>query len=285
MGLSRLLAQVALGPADVAGCLALSVGVGWNQTACDWRLFMAHGQVTGFRDDDGAIVATAAALPYGGGLGWVSMVLVAPAWRERGLATRLLKSRVQYLQEQQVTPVLDATPAGLSVYRGLGFAPGFALERWQADAAPSMPAAADMQPLHGDADVATLAVLDQRATGLERGFLLGSLLARGDSRAWRSVDGQGFVLLRRGIRAWQIGPLVAADEAGATTLLATALRATSGPVFLDVPTCWTALSAWLAAHGFSRQRPFIRMALAPSVIAPIAAANDHLFVIAGPEFG
>ncbi len=289
MALSEPLLQAVLSPADMAGCLALSAGAGWNQTADDWRLFMAHGQVIGCRGDDGEIVATAASLPYAGRLGWISMVLVAPAWRQRGLATRLLESCVQQLQGQDVVPVLDATPAGLLVYRGLGFQAGFELERWETEAAvesmPALPAGTGVRRVDSGDDAARVALLDRQATGLQRRFLLDGVLARDGSRGWLSDDDQGFVLLRSGMRASQIGPLVAPDEAAAIALLSAALADVQGPVFLDVPTRWAGLSDWLAAHGFRRQRPFVRMALASAVIPPIAAAHDHLFVIAGPEFG
>ena len=61
-----------------------------------------------------------------------------------------------------------------------------------------------------------------------------------------------------------------------------ALADLRGPVFLDVPERWTALTAWLQHNGFVRQRGFARMALGA---APIAAVHPRLFVVAGPEFG
>jgi hypothetical protein len=43
-----------------------------------------------------------------------------------------------------------------------------------------------------------------------------------------------------------------------------------------------ALLAWLAGHGFTRQRPFVRMALGD---ARALAGGDGQFIMAGPEFG
>ena len=54
----------------------------------------------------------------------------------RGLATRLLSAlRRGRCAPRGRVPVLDATPAGAAVYRHAGFVPGFAIERWEGDAA------------------------------------------------------------------------------------------------------------------------------------------------------
>ncbi|MCJ0761759.1 GNAT family N-acetyltransferase [Variovorax terrae] len=281
MVISEALTPVALGPDDVPGGLALSDAAGWNQTADDWRLFVSQGRVFGCRDGAGRLVATAAALPYAGGMGWVAMVLVAQEWRHQGLATALMKRCVAYLQSVSVTPVLDATPAGAPAYERLGFEAGFELARWDGLA----PAAAPVSPPVREAardDLAAIRRLDAEASGCDRHLLLADFLRRDGSRAWMTQDGAGFVIARQGLRATQLGPLVAADEASALALLQTALTNLRGRVFLDLPERWTTLVAWLAQNGFARQRPFARMALGP---APIASVHDRLFVLAGPEFG
>ena len=124
MAVSEALSLGALTLADVAGGLALSSGAGWNQTADDWRFFIEQGHAVGFRTPSGTVVATAAAIVYSGGLGWISMVLVAPAWRHRGLASLLVENCIQRLRSAHITPVLDATPAGEPVYRHLGIRAG-----------------------------------------------------------------------------------------------------------------------------------------------------------------
>jgi hypothetical protein len=189
---------------------------------------------------------------------------------------------VAHLQSRTITPVLDATPAGSMVYRRMGFVPGFELERWENGAvdAALVPSAACR--VAGSDDLARIEKLDAQANGLDRRLLLQSLLRRDGTRAWLSEDGQGFVIVRRGLRALQVGPLVASHEQAAIALLQTALSGAQGPVFLDVPRRWAALGQWLSAHGFRHQRPFVRMALGP---AQISQVHDRLFVIAGPEFG
>ena len=285
MAVSESLSRGRVTVDDIAGALALSGACGWNQTAEDWAVFIAHGQVQGIRDAAGLLVATAAALPYGGGQGWISMVLVDPTWRHRGLATELLNDCVDSLRQAGVTPVLDATPAGAPVYRRLGFVPGLSFERWEAELAPTAAAEqagrSDIGPA-GAADIDQVCALDASASLVERRFLLEAFLSRSDTRAWMAHDAQGFVVLRAGLRAAQIGPLVAPDEPAAIALLATALAGLHGRVFLDVPTRWTALTAALQSRGFRQQRPFQRMALGD---ARSLAGSARLFVVAGPEFG
>ena len=277
MAPSEALTSVVLGPADVPDGLALSDAAGWNQTADDWRLFITQGRVFGLREGDaGPLVATAATLPYEGGIGWVSMVLVNPAWRHQGLATALMARCVAHLRTLGATPVLDATPAGQQAYLRIGFEDGFALARWEGTVAAPEASAAPA------ADAAVVQALDAQANGCGRGFLLADFLQRAGTRAHLSPARTGFVIAREGRRAAQIGPLVAEDESSALSLLQAALAGLSGRVFLDVPERWAALRAWLEQNGFARQRSFVRMALGA---APIASVNDRLFVLAGPEFG
>ncbi len=271
---------------DVPGGLALSDAAGWNQTADDWALFIAEGRTIGFRDATHRLVATAAALSYGNRAGWISMVLVADAWRHRGLASALLHESVAHLQAFGVTPVLDATPAGAAVYRGLGFAAGFAFERWQSGT--PFDVAIDAKALRAAAatDGAAITALDRAASGIDRRGVLENFLARPATRAWLGADGRGFVVSRAGRRATQVGPLVASGTEQAIALLSAAL-ASAGAVegeriFLDVPESRRDIVAWLERHGFTRQRPFVRMSLGA---AHPPALGAGACVLAGPEFG
>lgn len=286
-----------LGDADIEGGLRLSDAAGWNQTAQDWQVFLHHGHCVGCRSPEGELVGTAAALPYSGGLpgglGWVSMVLVAQAWRHRGLATSLLQRCIDFLRQSGVTPVLDATPAGEQVYRRMGFVAGYGLDRWQGTVAPA-PLPGEMAALVREgslSDLEHVLALDLQANGLHRHFLLDSFARRPDSRIWLGADGQGFVIVRAGRRAAQVGPLVAASTVQALALLTAAFSTLRGAVFLDVLQRCTAVAHWLEARGFTRQRPFVRMAL-PAAGATSSAgtilpmqAHTSLHGLAGPEFG
>ena len=262
--------------AHIPSAMALSMEAGWNQTREDWALFINRGRTRGlFRE--GELVATAAALPYGPRLGYVSMVLVTPRYRNRGIATWMLSEAVEDLETRACRAMLDATPAGAVVYRRLGFVDIFPLRRWQGEGRKVRGAALrTAAPQNAE----RLITLDAVAFGTARPFLIRNFLARVGTRALMSDA--GFVVRRKGFRADQIGPLVAADADSARHLFGAALSLRTGPVFLDVPDHQQGLAAMLEALGFSVQRSFARMARRLSTPPGDPA---KLFVTAGPEFG
>jgi len=265
--------------ADVSAGLQLSIEAGWNQTTADWAVFIRHGTVFGLKDGD-ALVATAAILPYSN-FGFVSMVLVTPAWRKRGLATRLVDQSITALRARGLVPMLDATPAGAVVYKRLGFQTIFELWRWERTAS-SEPTPADKpgaRPV-GLEQLDTFARIDAKAFGSDRHFLFREFLDRTDTRVF--LSDRGFVMTRKGHRAGQLGPLVAQTEAAACDLLAPTVATLQGPVLLDVAERCCKLRRWLESNGFSRQRPFQRMALGQ---ANGFGDPAFLMVMAGPEFG
>lgn len=285
------LTLVTLTSTDIAAGLALSDAAGWNQTADDWAIFIERGAAIGYRDAANRVVATAAALPYGARTGWISMVLVADAWRHRGLASELLNACVEHLRARDIVPVLDATPAGAAVYARSGFEAGFEIDRWEWNATTptgalnDRPAPALMLGRASIADLDAVAALDRAATSLDRRFLLHSFLSRPGTSAWLTATGHGFVVARAGRRAMQIGPLAAENVDEAIALLATAFASASEAadrVFLDLPRGRRELATWLEAQGFKRQRPFVRMSLAATHPPTL---GDTSFVLAGPEFG
>ena len=289
MAPSESLAIERLGAADVDAGLRLSDAARWNQTAEDWAHFIAHGDAFGIRDDADGLIATAAASPYGANVGWISMVLVDARHRHRGHATRLLAACVEDLRGAGRIAVLDATPDGAAVYRQHGFVAGFTFERWQRDAAASAREASAPSVRDGDATAVidarardALIAIDRSLWDLDRGALLRAFLARPSTRAWLAADASGFVVLRAGRRAEQLGPIVAASERAAIELLDRALAAASSAVFIDAPTSSPSLAQVLVDRGFVRQRPFVRMALDD---APALHANTRAFAVAGPEFG
>ena len=296
------LRQETLTERDIDAGLALSDAAGWNQTGDDWALFIRHGRTIGLRDAGGGWVATAAALPYGRDRGWISMVLVAEAWRHRGLASRLLDDCVAHLRAEGIVPVLDATPAGAAVYRRLGFVPGFEIDRWERPASPA-PAASRRGRRTLSFGTADAAVADVRADRPRRPRRPPRPRPRRDRPRsplparqlpvaarrpgpGRRDDGRGFVIARAGRRATQVGPLVANDADQAAALLDTAIASAAGDagraIFLDLPCAHRPLADRLERLGFARQRPFVRMSLGATEAPRLGTG---MFVLAGPEFG
>ncbi|HTU49807.1 MAG TPA: GNAT family N-acetyltransferase, partial [Acidobacteriaceae bacterium] len=240
---------------------------GWNQTMDDWAIFFAHGTVLGITQGD-LLVATSAVLPYAGGFGWLSMVLVTAEWRRRGLATRLVAACTSLLRDRGKVAMLDAAPDATGIYAKLGFVPLCRMERWEGHGGGIATAS----------EVVNL-TLDQGAFGVDRKFLLDDFLARPGSLAFRSPH--GFALLRRGAVASHIGPIIA-DPAEGSELTTAAIRAASGRVFVDVLDAGDGLIPALTALGFRPQRRFTRMALG---LPQLPGDPARLLAAAGPEFG
>ena len=268
---------------DIPAALALSDAAGWNQTDADWSLFITHGRTIGLFAPGETLVATAAALPYDGGFGWISMVIVADAWRRRGLARRLMNACVETLRGQGRAALLDATPAGAEVYSRIGFAALSGMERWEGNG--GSPAAAEMARRAAvrrlaNTEIEPLVAADTTAFGAARHFLLADFLARPDTVAL-AIDAS-YLVMRRGRRALQLGPLIAGSADAARALLAAAIATSTGPIFLDLLDRWSALGAWLENCGFRHQRVFRRMVRGR---ADLPGDPARLIIAAGPEFG
>jgi len=277
-----------LTPSDLERADALVAEAGWNQDAADWRIFLQLGSGLAARAADGTLAGTAAVLPYAGGFGWISMVLVARPFRRRGIATRLLQRCIEKMQASGVVPVLDATPAGREVYKPLGFRDGWPITRWRrSGAAPAAQASAQsprVRALH-ERDWPALRALDARAFGCDRSALLERLRARSAGFACVcETDGslRGFLLGRDGRVATQLGPIVAEDEAAAVALAAWANARLAPPVIVDALDRHRGLAGWLAANGFAKERPYMRMTLGRD--EPFGDARRTM-AIAGPELG
>lgn len=265
-----------LGPPDVAAALTLSDEAGWNQTADDWMAFLTAGTVFGLRDDASRLVATAALMPYPPAA-WISMVLVTASARRRGFATRLVEACIAAAEAAHVTPWLDATPAGETVYGPMGFHTSLSVRRFrrQRDGAlpPPAPDAVD------EAGRLELLRRDQAAMGFDRSALLDAFCARPGSRLYRRDS--AVCLVRDGRKARQIGPLYADQPGHAIALLDAIVGGEGGSHIIDVIETRQEVADDLAASGFVFERPFRRMRFHN----PAAGGHRTAIAIAGPEFG
>jgi GNAT superfamily N-acetyltransferase len=273
--------------ADLPDAEALVTEAGWNQVTADWRMFLDFGTVYAVRAD-GRVIATAATLPYGGRCAWISMVLVATSHRRQGLATRLLDRCIADITAAELVPVLDATPAGRTVYAPLGFqdAWGFARLVLQRRTAISGPNAngITVHPIT-DATWPALCTYDASAFGADRSAILARMRSRlPPADLFARQDGRvvGLLLGRDGRTAAHLGPLIAEDDTIAIALLGQALSGLSGTVYLDLADAKTKVRAWLEAAGFAPQRPFTRMLLGRR-----ESFDDvtRTYGVIGPEFG
>lgn len=134
-------------------------------------------------------------------------------------------------------------------------------------------------------DWAALCAYDAQAFGADRSTLLQRLrgrLPKAELIAERRGRIAGFMLGRNGRSASQVGPIVAEDDAAARMLLAAALTALEGPIYLDLADAKADVRAFLAQCGFTSQRPLTRM-----VLRQASGFDDPVrtFAVAGPELG
>jgi len=220
------------------------------------------------------------------GCAWVSMVLVLPQFRRRGLASRLLREALACLRDQGLVPVLDATPAGYPVYIQEGFEPAWGFRRYRRSAVSLDPdaAAAPQTRCIGEDDWPAVLALDAPAFGADRGRLLRALGRRMPVAARVAEEGgriTGFILGRDGLDACQLGPLIARDAATAQVLIDDVLDRVAGPVQIDLADRHLVLLEGLVARGFLLQRPFTRMVKD----APAPGDPAQVVLVAGPELG
>jgi GNAT superfamily N-acetyltransferase len=274
-----------LAPDELADAETLVAEAGWNQIVADWRIFLDFGTVYAVRAN-GRVIATAATLPFQH-CAWISMVLVAASHRRRGLATRLLHRCISDVVAAGLVPVLDATPAGRTVYKPLGFEETWGFARMESQErtikAPQI-ADIDVQPIT-DSVWPKLCAYDASVFGSDRSHILArtrgrlpaaNLFARRDGRI------TGMLLGRDGRVASHLGPLIAEDDETAIALLSHSLRQINGTVFIDVADARSNVRSWLEASGFSHQRPFTRMLLGRDTSFDDVART---YAVIGPEFG
>ena len=278
------LRQTKLTEAEVSDGVQLSDEAGWNQTPEDWITYIRHGQVIGLRDEEEKLIASAGIMPYPPSFGFLALVLVTQAWRHRGLATHLAGECLAILRQADLTPVLNATPAGAAAYERLGFQRIFGSSRWEGNPSTALESRAISERIRpaGPNDLDDLVEWDATAFGAKRRFLLAEFLARRGTIALISRDEPGFIVARQGRHATLIGPLVAESASSGLILLDAILSAVRGQTYLDVPNELVEYAYWLEAHNFRRQRPFLRMAQGRTT--PFGDPG-RMFIGAGPEFG
>ena len=274
---------------DIPDGLRLCRASGWNQTERDWQHFLTaapEGALVALEQD--RVIGSVATLPYGP-FAWISMVLVDPDARRKGVGTLLLE-RGLLLSPDAVTARLDATPAGEALYRRLGFTDEYRLARWFLDASPvtvtgDSQGPATVRPI-ARGDWAAILDTDASVFGASREHLLERLIADAPEYAWAAYHDdrlQGYVFGRHGFLREHVGPIIAESTEVAEQLLDACLNAHPGrAVFLDAPEDQQQWRAALVKRGFAIERPLLRM-YRGRLATP--GQPSRIYAITGPEFG
>jgi len=271
---------------DIPAADALRQAAHWNQTERDWERLIAFNPDGCFAAEvDGRVAGSATTTVYDGGVAWIGMVLVAPAFRGKGIGRKLLEASIRHLKMKNVPSIkLDATPLGEPLYASIGFKGYRKITRMRGQGMKTgMPESIRRARPE---DAATVLQLDSLAFGCGRRQVIKALLEDFPERAFVS-DGRdgvnGMVLGRRGASADQAGPLAAADDETALALLAAALAAVEAPeCVLDVPETSAACMKMLERAGYVMERQFTRMRLGAEAAPERWAAYR---VVHCPELG
>ncbi|MDA2924489.1 GNAT family N-acetyltransferase, partial [Acidobacteria bacterium AH-259-L09] len=238
---------------------------GWNQVASDWEALLQLEPEGCFAAEVGErCVATTTAINYESRFGWIGMVIVDPAFRRRGIATRMVERAIQYLESVSCRcQKLDATGPGARVYEKMGFTIEYEVQRWFRDPQRAGPVKGvpNLGPLSVEA-LDSLADLDRSAFGASRLELLRWYCSNSCPSFLAGKEGNplGYAVGRVGSRAWQMGPLVATETQVAQDLMAGSLAAVgSKPVIGDVVAHNHDAVRLLQSFGFERQRVLYRM--------------------------
>lgn len=274
--------------ADIPLGMSLKRQAGWNQTRQDWQRFMAMSPQGCFvATAHGSDVGTAATFVMGD-IGWIAMMLVAPAAQGQGVGTAIMNHCISHLRQQGVRSIrLDATPQGKPVYLKLGFQPQFELQRWEGTLPTNEPEAVDgtlRVRAATTADLPAITAMDRQSMATDRKTLLEHLLQEDDAQAivvHRSEALAAYGLSRRGANATFIGPCVATDQQAGLALLETLGQLHAGQrVLVDVPVQNEASEQWFKRY-LKIQRPLTRMSLGDQPLETL----DHLWASSGPEKG
>jgi GNAT superfamily N-acetyltransferase len=273
---------------DVLAGLSFCRAAHWNQTDADWEFFLRFAPAGALvAEENDVVIGTVATVPYGP-FTWISMVLVDPAFRGRGVG-RLLLERGLALVPENVAARLDATPAGEPLYRSLGFRPEHGIARWFVDAAAHK-GSSDRTTLYGRplvrGDWPPVLQMDRHVFGASRQRLL-ERLAQDAPEYARVLETDGriraYLFGRHGHVREHLGPLVADTRESAQVLLHSCLAAhLDRTFFIDAPDRDDGWQDVLATLGFAIERPFLRMHKG-RLTAP--GNRTVVYAVTGPEFG
>jgi ribosomal protein S18 acetylase RimI-like enzyme len=277
--------------ADVPLGMRLKEQAGWNQVEADWRRFLAMQPDGCFVAElDGRPVGTAVGCAFGP-VAWIAMVLVDESVRGLGIGTALVRQAVMFVEEQSATSIrLDATPKGQPVYEKLGFRTQYELARYAGTLNPGF-----CQPRANPATQASLRValkedyeavfaLDYSATQTDRRKFLARLFYERPAQVHvvdRAGHIEGYLTIRNGSTAVQLGPCIANTEAGERLLSDANRRLGGAQVYLDVASSNDRARRFAETSGLVIQRTFMRMCRGVVV-------NDDcawLWASSGPELG
>ena len=275
---------------DLSFAMRLKREAGWNQLEVDWRRFLAMQPDGCFVAElEGTAVGTAVTTLFGP-VAWIAMVLVDTTTRGQGVGKALMRHALEFAERLGAKTVrLDATPLGQPLYERLGFVPQYSLTRYAGTLPKVRGWAISSSALHNvraaqREDHAAILALDADATETQRDrFLLRLFEEQPDEVRVAEYKGriEGYLTVRHGSDALQLGPCIAAAGAG-ELLLADALERFAGQqVYWDLPAGHAAAGRLAQAVCLASQRQLLRMCRGDWMNDDVG----RLWASSGPELG
>jgi predicted N-acetyltransferase YhbS len=249
----------------VAGARLTAAAFGGEPREARLRRYLALEPEGWFAlEEAGTLVALGGAVAFGS-LAWLGLIVVEPGRQRQGLGGVVARAAIDWARGRGCSTIcLIATPAGIPLYRRLGFVPdGDSYElSWAPRPLPPVGEVSSARPWTPE-DTPEVASLDAPAFGADRSRLLAAYAREFSGSAWVARDDRGrvsgFVVVQDDL----IGPWCAADEGVAGRLLDVALggvtRSLRAGVLDEVG------ARLLASRGLVQGRSLPRMRLGPSV--------------------
>jgi len=272
--------------ADISGAMQLVLAENWNQTKEDWQMLLnLNSNLCLVATYNGKVIGTVTAMNYKNQVAWIGMMLVSKNFRGLGISKNLLNTIIKKLVGCKSIK-LDATPAGIPVYKKLGFQEELEINRMviaNFTGNSNSKKTDAIEPI-SEGNIEAVLRLDLKIFGANRVELFNSLKKR--NNAWRIVRDErivGYVFGRLGLNFFQVGPLMAETIDDAINLIEVILEQHIGQsIVIDVLHHQVEFKERLAFIGFSYQRSFIRMYLKDNSFVGVVSKQ---FLIAGPELG
>lgn len=239
-----------LDASEVETLVGWAAAEGWNPGLADATAFRAadpEGFIGAFID--GEMVAGISAVRYGTTFGFIGLYICRSDMRGKGIGRRVWDAGMRHLEGRTIG--LDAVPEQQANYASMGFAPLYRTWRWSGGVAADMfPSAETVAP---DADLLDRLIdFDRLHFPEERtDFVTGWISAPRTTRVMlRNGEIAGYGVIRACREGFKMGPLFAADENVALSLLGGLVGGPEGAmVHLDVPETATSFAEALAARG------------------------------------
>lgn len=272
---------------DIEFAMKMKNHVKWNQIPADWVRFIDFDPEGCFiAEMDGQMVGTGTTTTYGTKVAWIGMIIVDENYRRHGIGRQIMLACMDYCKRKNIeVPKLDATPLGNKLYLTLGFVEEFLMDRREGrggsfEVAPSV-------RKFGSADMDDVIKFDAECFGVPRPHIIERFVGEYPEIGFvsRDADGRidGFLLGRKGLNAWQLGPWVADNPAAGEELFKAGLNFLGDqPVFFDIVAVNKSILPLVCKYGFKHQRPFVRMYLGENKYPGIL---DNIYAISGVEKG